>query len=417
MRTTPIFVSAFLALGTAAQAQLQAIVETSGLSSPVAYVQDPTNSNQRFAVQQGGAIRTVTNGTIGANAYTFGAGVLSSGSERGLLGMAFHPNHASNGFAYVYYTDAGGNIQVSRLTRSGNTFGSLTPVINIARNPARTNHNGGTIRFGPDGMMYLGLGDGGGGNDPDRNAQNPNTLLGKMVRIDVNGDDFGGDPNRNYAIPNSNPFFGTNGPVQALDEIWAFGVRNPFKFSFDSANGALVIADVGQSAREEINYAANGVGGQNYGWVKWEGTLLNSTVPTGENLAYEPHTPPIFEYERTVGRSITGGFVYRGSALGAFYQGRYFFADYVDRKLFSVALSPSGGTAIASDFRDHTAEIGGSAFLGNVSSIDVDQNGELFITNLGGTVYRLRAVPEPGTLLALAGLGSLVIARSRRRRR
>lgn len=264
--------------------------------------------------------------------------------------------------------------------------------------------------------MYIGTGDGGSGNDPERNAQDPNDLQGKMLRIDVNGDDFGGDPNRNYAIPTDNPFFGTNGPVQALDEIWAFGVRNPFKFSFDSDNGALIIADVGQGAREEINYVPNGVGGQNYGWVKYEGTILTPGIPNNYQLAYGPHTAPIAEYDHTVGSSITGGYVYRGTALGSFYQGRYFYADYVSRKLFSIGLTiDSSGYATAGSPIDHTSELGGSAALGPITSIDVDANGELLLVSYTGQVQRLTAVPEPATMVAL-GLGALALLRRRSRK-
>lgn len=407
---------ALLAVVSPAFAQLQLVSEVSGLSSPVAYTQDPLNAGQRFAVQQGGSIQRVLNGVVQGSSFSLAPGTFISGGERGLLGMAFHPDHQSNGYAYIYYNNAAGDIQISRLTRTGNTFGSITPVLTVDRSGSFTNHNGGTVRFGHDGYMYIGTGDGGSGNDPERNAQDPNDLQGKMLRIDVNGDDFGGDPNRNYAIPTDNPFFGTNGPVQALDEIWAFGVRNPFKFSFDSDNGALIIADVGQGAREEINYVPNGVGGQNYGWVKYEGTILTPGIPNNYQLAYGPHTAPIAEYDHTVGSSITGGYVYRGTALGSFYQGRYFYADYVSRKLFSIGLTiDSNGYATAGSPIDHTSELGGSAALGPITSIDVDANGELLLVSYTGQVQRLTAVPEPATLIAL-GLGAAALLRRRTRK-
>lgn len=407
----PLLIFSFTALfASASLAQLQLTGEVSGLSSPVAYAQDPLNASQRFVVQQGGTIIQVSGGAVQGTAYTFAAGTISTGGERGLLGMAFHPNHASNGLVYTYRTDANGHIQVSSLTRTGNTFGNLAPVMTILRSSANANHNGGTIRFGPDGFLYLGIGDGGGSNDPNRNAQNPNSLQGKMLRIDVNGDDFGGDPNRNYAIPTSNPFFGSNGPIQAVDEIWAFGVRNPYKFSFDSQNGALLIADVGQGAREEINYAAAGIGGQNYGWVKYEGSILTPGIPTTYQLAYEPHTAPISEYDHTVGRSITGGYVYRGSQLGSFYQGRYFYADFITKRVFSLGLTAGG---LANGVIEHTDELGGSSVLGNISSIDVDANGELFLVTYSGTIRRITAVPEPGSL-ALVGFAAIAALRRRR---
>jgi len=400
-----------------ALAQLQLVSEVSGLSNPVAYVQDPLNANQRFVVQQGGTIQRVSGGVVQGTSYTFAPGTITSGGERGLLGMVFHPDHANNGLVYTYRTDQNGHIQISSLTRAGNAFTNLTPVMTIQRSAANSNHNGGTLRFGPDGFLYLGIGDGGGGNDPNRNAQNPDNLQGKMLRIDVNGDDFGGDPNRNYAIPDTNPFFGSNGPVQAADEIWAFGVRNPFKFSFDSQNGALIIADVGQGAREEINYAANGTSGQNYGWVKYEGTILTPGIPSTYQLAYEPHFAPIAEYNHSVGSSITGGYVYRGGDLGAFYQGRYFYADFIAGKVFSLGLTinPVTGAATANGIIDHTAELSSSGPLGNISSIDVDSNGELYVVNYGGTIRRITAVPEPATM-SILGLGALFLARRRSKR-
>ena len=250
-----------------------------------------------------------------------------------------------------------------------------------------SNHNGGHLAFGPDGYLYIGLGDGGSGNDPDHRAQNPNELLGKMLRIDVNvpdADPFG------YRIPPDNPFLGGN---PARDEIWAFGLRNPWRYSFDDVarggTGALVIADVGQNKFEEINYEPRGAGGRNYGWRNREGAHDNVT---SRPLAYQPATDPIFDYGRSDGISITGGFVYRGTRLGAAYRGRYFFADYSGR-VWSLALTVDAiGEAQASDRREHTAELGGSAVLGTISSFGVDADGELYlVSHSGGRIVRITA--------------------------
>jgi glucose/arabinose dehydrogenase len=237
-----------------------------------------------------------------------------------------------------------------------------------------------------------------------------------MLRIDPSSDAFPGDPNKNYAIPSSNPFFGSSGVIQAEDEIWAFGVRNPYKFSFDRQTGAMVMADVGQNSWEEINYEPAGAGGRNYGWRMREGA--HDTGLAGPP-AYLPLTDSILDYSHDNdhpvigGRSITGGVVYRGTQLSG-YQGRYFFADFVSARVWSVGLNidPNTGEATAGDLIEHTAQFGGSDFIGNISSINEDANGELFISSFNGNIYQV--VPEPGTLAAL-GLGALVLLRRRRK--
>src|SRR5581483_7379111 len=211
---------------------------------------------------------------------------------------------------------------------------------------------------------------------PENRAQNPNELLGKMLRIDVNVPDSDAV---GYRIPPDNPFVGGQ-PVVARQEIWAFGLRNPWRFSFDDpgrgGTGALVIADVGQNRYEEIDYQPRGRGGRNYGWRIREGAHNNVTT---QPAAYLPLIEPIFEYDHSVGQSITGGFVYRGKALGAAYQGRYFFADFVQGRVWSLALTVGdNGEASASDLREHTGELGGSA-LGAISSFGLDPDGELLL--------------------------------------
>jgi glucose/arabinose dehydrogenase len=262
------------------------------------------------------------------------------------------------------------------------------------------NHNGGHLAFGPDGYLYIGMGDGGSSNDPNHLAQTPSTLLGKMLRIDVHvpeGDSTG------YRIPPGNPFSGASG----LPEIWSFGLRNPWQFSFDDpargGTGALVIGDVGQGGWEEIDYEPQNRGGRNYGWRNREGAHDNvTTLPP----AFLPLVDPIFEYDRTAGQSITGGFVYRG--IGPTYYGRYFFADFVRGRVWSIALTTdASGEATASDAIEHTAELGGFAALGNISAFGVDAAGEHYIVGYSlGRIIRIVHPPRPPTELRVVEPGA-----------
>ena len=376
-------------------AQLQSQLLVTGLQSPVAFVQDPTDRSVQLVVQQAGRIRVVRDGAIAGNDFLNLTSSVSCCGEQGLLGLAFAPDYASSGRFYVNFTNTAGNTVVARFLRSpiptqadpSSRFDfQLERTRRFVTQPF-ANHNGGHLAFGPDGYLYIGLGDGGSGNDPDHRAQNPNELLGKMLRIDVNvpdADPFG------YRIPPDNPFLGGN---PARDEIWSFGLRNPWRYSFDDVarggTGALVIADVGQNRFEEINYEPRGAGGRNYGWRNREGAHDNVTT---RPLAYQPATDPIFDYGRGDGISITGGFVYRGTRLGAAYRGRYFFADYSGR-VWSLALTVDAtGEAQASDRREHTAELGGSAVLGTISSFGVDADGELYlVSHSGGRIVRITA--------------------------
>ncbi len=261
------------------------------------------------------------------------------------------------------------------------------------------NHNGGHLAFGPDGYLYIGMGDGGAGDDPPNNAQTPGTLLGKMLRIDVsvaNSDTIG------YAIPPGQPTFGTMTP--ALPEIWAFGLRNPWRYNFDDlgtgATNALFIADVGQGDREEINIEPAGQGGRNYGWRVYEGTLENTRVPA-LGPAYLPLQSPSFEYTHAVGQAITGGFVYRGSALGVAYRGRYFYADCVQGKIFSLPFTIDGGTgeAVVGPNTDHTTDMGGPFQC--VGAFARDPNGELYFMDFGysaSNTGRVFVIEEGGAI-------------------
>ena len=384
---------------TDVSAQLRSETVVTGLSAPVAFVQDPGDASVQYVVQQGGLIRVVRGGVLQSTPFLNLTGVVVSTGEQGLLGMALPADSGAGGRFFVFFNNAAGDIVVARFRKSTSTnpltadAGSrfdLRWSTNEAfiRHPTNSNHNGGTIAFGPDGYLYIGVGDGGGGNDVPHNAQNMNVLLGKMLRIDVSVADTHGT---GIAIPPGNPFPGGSRP-----EIWDIGLRNPFKWSFDDpahgGTGALIIGDVGQNAWEEIDYEPAGRGGNNYGWRNREGAHDNVTsLPP----AFTPLVDPIFEYGRTVGTTVTGGYVYRGAALGSSMRGRYFFADFSARRIWSLALTvnPSTGLATASDFREHTSQLS----PGNVSSFGTDAAGELYFVEYGGTVKRI-ASTAPTTL-------------------
>jgi glucose/arabinose dehydrogenase len=379
-----------------AAAQLVRSTYATGFTQPLAFVQDPTDRTVQFVVQQGGRIRVVRSGSVLPNDFLNLSSSISSGGERGLLGMAFPPNATSTGRFFVNFTDAAGNTVVARFKRSANALVADPNSrfdLRFGGNPfigqPYANHNGGNLAFGPDGYLYIGLGDGGSGDDPQNRAQNPTELLGKMLRIDVDVPD---NHPSGYVVPGDNPFF--HGPVVAYPEIWAFGLRNPWRYSFDDptlgGTGALLIADVGQNQYEEIDYEPAGQGGRNYGWRVREGAHAYITSPPP---AYLPLVDPIFEYNHSVGQSITGGFVYRGRALGPNYRGRYFFADYIAARVWSLLLSTSG---TASDLREHTADFGGSGEIGNVSSFGVDADGEIYIVSHSrGMIFKILP-PVPG---------------------
>jgi len=398
-----VIVSLLLVFPAQSQTGLRAVVYATGFSAPVGIFQDPTNASVQFVVQQGGLIRAVQAGQVLPTDFLDLRSAISSGGERGLLGLAFAPDYASSGTFFVNFTDPAGNTVIARFRRSANPlvadpssrydlrFGGVPFIVQ-----PYANHNGGNLAFGPDGYLYIGMGDGGSGNDPEHRAQNPAALLGKMLRIDVNVPD---SHPPGYVVPPDNPFY-QGGLPGVLPEIWAFGLRNPWRYSFDDVSrggtGALVIADVGQSAFEEIDYEPRGRGGRNYGWRNREGAHNNVTnLPS----AFLPLTDPIFEYDRSQGQSVSGGFVYRGTSLGPSYLGRYFFADFVSGRVWSIGLTVANtGEATASGLVEHTAELGGTAALGNVSSFGLDSRGELLVLNYAaGRVLRIvnPAIPPP----------------------
>lgn len=293
-----------------------------GLTSPVEITN--ANDSRLFVVQQNGIIKIIQpNGTINPTNFLNISSKIVFGGERGLLGLAFHPQYATNGYFFVYYNNLTGNIIVARYSVSSTDSNVADPasekiLLNIPK--PFDNHNGGSIHFAPDGKLWISIGDGGSGGDPNNNAQNKNVLLGKMLRIDV-------DATGPYNIPPDNPFAGT---VAGADEIWAYGLRNAWKFSFDLTTGNAMIADVGQGAIEEINKMPITQGGLNYGWRCYEG-----------NTAYNPAgcatqstmTFPVAVYDHSGGKcSITGGYVYRGTQYPSL-QGKYFFADYCSTQI------------------------------------------------------------------------------------
>ena len=369
-----------------ATAQLRTQVVATGFSNPVAFVMDPLDPSTFYVVEQRGTIRTLRHNTLSPAFFLDVRSVIAAGGERGLLGLVFAPDHSTSRRFYVKFTNPDGNTVVARFTRTAegavdpnSRFDLLWPNGRRYVDQPFSNHNGGHLAFGPDGYLYIGMGDGGSGGDPLNHAQNPSSLLGKMLRIDVNVPDA--DP-RGYRIPEDNPFVDRQ-PIDALPEIWAFGLRNPWRYSFDDwthgGTGALVIADVGQVAREEVNWEPRGMGGRNYGWRLREG---RAGYDARTAAAYQPLTEPIHDYPRSDGMSITGGFVYRGAALDPMFNGRYFFADYVAGRVYSIGLAlDEHQEARAVDLLELTQMLGGTSELGLISSFGVDADAELYIVS------------------------------------
>ncbi len=342
---------------------IQVDLFASGFSSPV----DLQNAgdDRLFVVEQGGRIRILNaDGTINSTPFLNIDPIVNSGGERGLLGLAFHPDYATNGYFYVYYTDTSNDTQISRFSVSTTNPdladpGSELPMLDFSQ--PFTNHNGGSLQFGPDGMLYVGSGDGGSGGDPGNRAQNLTTYLGKILRLDV-------DAAAPY-IPTDNPYVSDS---SALDEIWAYGIRNPWRFSFDASTGDLWIADVGQGNREEINKEDPTDAPLNYGWRCYEG---NAPFNTAGCPAVSTLTFPAAEYTHSGGRcSITGGYVYRGTEYSTL-DGLYFFADVCSGEI---------GTVDSSDNLTWVLDTSQAW-----SAFGEDINNELYAVSLGGGIYRV----------------------------
>lgn len=351
---------------------------TNGLSAPVSVTHAGDGTGRIFIVQQGGQIRIWTGSILLATPFLDVDTISACCGERGLLGLAFHPNYATNGLFYVHYSDNSGDTVIARYQVSAGSPNIADPgsaQIVLTQAQPFSNHNGGQLAFGPDGYLYIGLGDGGSGGDPLNNGQTLTTQLGKMLRIDVDGDDFPGDANRNYAIPASNPFVGN---ASALDEIWAYGLRNPWRFSFDRATGDLIIADVGQGLWEEIDFQpAASVGGENYGWRRMEGShcFNPSTGCDTGSLVY-----PILEYAHGSGRcSVSGGYRYRGSANPNLV-GTYLYADYCSGEIWGATPDTNGDWLPRKLF----------SVPYSIATFGEDEAGEVYVANYsGGELYRV----------------------------
>ena len=370
---------------TAAAQQLTTELVASGFNNPIFLCSPPGDVERLFVVEQNTAqIRIIKNGGVLGVPFIDLSDRASSGGERGLLGLAFHPGYEANGYFYVNYTDNSGNTVVRRYSVSSNPdvadADSGLNLFSIVQ--PFSNHNGGMMAFGPeDGYLYIAMGDGGSGNDPDNRAQNLAEPLGKILRIDVDA----GSP---YAVPPSNPFVDTLG---ADARIWAYGLRNPWRFSFDRLLGDLYIADVGQGAREEVNVqSSSSAGGENYGWKIAEGFACRGGAGTcGTNPGF---TPPIFDYTHAEGHSITGGYVYRGSRIAGL-EGVYFFADFSFSRIWSFRYD---GVSV-SQFQERTAELEppGPHAINYIASFGEDASGELYVLDYGdGEIYRIIAVDE-----------------------
>jgi glucose/arabinose dehydrogenase len=392
-----LIVSALLAASATAQVSITTTVAASGLSSPVFATAPPGDTARLFIVEQGSSnvgrikVLDLATGVVSPTVY-LSVTPIAAGGEQGLLGLAFHPDFANNGYFFVDYTNSAGNTVVARyranapyMTSTTADVSSAMQVITIAQ--PFSNHNGGWVGFGPDHYLYVAMGDGGSGNDPNNNGQTiTNMLLGKMLRLDVDGDDFPTDAARNYAIPPTNPFVGITGD----DEIYHYGLRNPWRDSFDRLTGQMYIGDVGQGAIEEVDVVPPGQGGLNFGWRCMEGN--SCTGLTGCTCNSPTLTYPIQSYTHANGCAITGGYVYRGSALCG-WQGRYFYADYCSAQIWWVQYQGVPNPPIT----NVTAQLHppGGLTISSITSFGEDANGELYICDASGKVFKI--VPNGST--------------------
>ena len=324
--------------------RLERVVD--GLSSPVLITHAGDGTGDLYIVEQTGTVRVLRGGRGALQPFLDVADRIVSGNEQGLLGLAFHPSFEENGRFFINYTDTAGDTQIVEYEAEGGRVDEASARTVLTVDQPFSNHNGGHLAFGPDGALYVGMGDGGSGGDPEGNGQNPSALLGKLLRLDVDG--------------------------SAEPEIWALGLRNPWRFSFDEPSGDLWIADVGQSEREEVNRVDASERGLNYGWNEMEGSACYEGACDPGRFVL-----PVTEYDHGVGCSITGGFVYRGEDVPAL-RGRYVFADYCSGTIFTIPAA--AGTATAPQV------LLSPGFA--VSSFGIDEQNELYVVDHGGSVFR-----------------------------
>jgi glucose/arabinose dehydrogenase len=342
-----------------------------GLDQPVALTH-PEGDPRLFVVERTGRIRVIKNGVLLETPFLDLSSKVSTSGEGGLLSLAFRPDYSTSGLFYVAFTDANMTLRVVRYHASGtsNRANPLGVGIIAIPHPGNTNHNGGQLAFGPAGFLYIGTGDGGGSGDPDGNAQDPTSLLGKILRINV-----GRTSTAPYSIPPGNPY--ATSTVNRR-EIWLLGLRNPWRFSFDRGRSPdLWIGDVGQGAREEIDKIAPNVGGLNLGWDCREGT---QTMTYGTGCASGGYTAPLFEYDHGRGDcAVIGGYVYRGTTYASLVGGQYVFADYCTARLWSLGRD-ANGALVAGGLND---------FGGNILALGRDAAGELYLLSAAGNVNRI----------------------------
>ncbi|MDO9695200.1 MAG: PQQ-dependent sugar dehydrogenase [Candidatus Latescibacteria bacterium] len=377
-----------------AEAQIGVELVIGDLDQPVRLV-SPPDDDRLFVVEQDGLIKVFSRTGDPLGVFLDATALTGASGERGLLGLAFAPDYGQSGRFYINYTNNGGNTRIVRYEVSADPDAAdpASAEIILAVTQPSDNHNGGHLEFGPDGMLYIGLGDGGGGGDPEERAQDPLTLLGKMLRLDVSTP-------TGYAVPPDNPFVGS----APLDEIWHFGLRNPWTFAFDTGTGDLYIADVGETRVEEVNVQPAGLGGLNWGWDITEGSLCHEPA---SGCDFTGLTLPIFEYRHSgpapSGCSISGGQVYRGAGNPGL-NGHFFFADFCSDLIWSVVWDGGDGVSAAQNWSATLQPDGG---WGNLASIGRDAAGELYAVDRSrGEIYHLRldastAAGEPAAPIAL----------------
>ena len=369
MKNTLLLICALFCLNTISQTiELEDFAD--GFSSPLALKN--AGDERLFVVEQGGVIKIVdANGLVNSTPFLDIQSIVNAGGERGLLGLAFHPEYQTNGRFFVHYSNSSGDTQISEFSVSPSNPDIANPnseVMLLTVSQPFTNHNGGTIAFGPqDGYLYIGLGDGGGGGDTNNNAQNPTLLIGKLLRIDIDSQSGG----NNYGIPSDNPFISD---PNTRDEIWATGLRNPFRFTMDPETNSIWIGDVGQNAREEVNRASLSQAGLNYGWRCYEGNAPYNTsgCPDESELTF-----PVFDYSWNGGGSVIGGYVYRGEGWSDLYD-QYIFAD-IDGMISTLNTV-------------NLNYVNQGQFPGTWVAFGEDINRELYIVNLGGSISKIVGV-------------------------